>query len=157
MATGLARLPALRLERLPRMADFAKWIVACEPALGWSEGTFLAAYAGNRAQLTESVLEGNETINLLRRNRRCHREFESVGALLELLRELCDGDPEKQKQLPKTPRGLSGLLRRYIPELRTVGIEVTFGPPWPPRQVDNDREERKGTGGTVRPSRPSQT
>jgi hypothetical protein len=127
MATGLERLPALRMKRLPRMADFAKWVTACEPALGWPDGTFMRAYADNRAQLTESVLEGNETINLIRRNRRCHRRFASVGALLERLRELCDGDLEKLRTLPKTARGLSGLLRRYVPELRVVGIDVIFG------------------------------
>ena len=36
---GLKRLPETRLERLPRMADFALWATACETAL-WPIGTF---------------------------------------------------------------------------------------------------------------------
>jgi hypothetical protein len=127
LAGGLEQLPTVELDRLPRMADFARWVSACEPALRWPTGTFMAAYAQNRAQLTESILEGHETINLIRRHRRCHRSFGSVADLLTRLRELCESDPEKAKQLPKTARGLSGLLRRYVPELRAVGVEVRFG------------------------------
>jgi hypothetical protein len=44
---GLNRLPETRLEKLPRMADFALWATACETAL-WSAGTFWSAYCGNR-------------------------------------------------------------------------------------------------------------
>ena len=38
---GLKRLPATRLPNLPRMADFALWVTACEMAL-WPAGTFWA-------------------------------------------------------------------------------------------------------------------
>ena len=36
---GLKELPVTRLEKLPRMADFALWATACETAL-WPAGTF---------------------------------------------------------------------------------------------------------------------
>ena len=39
IARGLRRLAETRLERLPRMADFALWATACETAL-WPAGTF---------------------------------------------------------------------------------------------------------------------
>src|SRR6266436_5358975 len=42
VVVGLKRLPATRLEKLPRMADFALWATACETAL-WPTGTFWAA------------------------------------------------------------------------------------------------------------------
>ncbi len=44
---GLRRLPETRLDKLPRMADFALWATACETAL-WPAGTFWSAYCGNR-------------------------------------------------------------------------------------------------------------
>src|SRR5262249_53112681 len=47
VAHGLRRLPAVQLGRHPRMADFARWVTACETAV-WSPGTFMAAYDGNR-------------------------------------------------------------------------------------------------------------
>src|SRR5262249_37397344 len=43
---GLKRLPETRLEKLPRMADFALWATACETAL-WAAGAFWAAYCGS--------------------------------------------------------------------------------------------------------------
>ena len=45
---GLRRLSDTRLERLPRMADFALWATACEGAL-WDEGTFWQAYGGSNS------------------------------------------------------------------------------------------------------------
>ena len=39
MVVGFKRLPETRLEKLPRMADFALWATACETAL-WPTGTF---------------------------------------------------------------------------------------------------------------------
>jgi hypothetical protein len=39
---GIKRLPDTRLEKLPRMADFALWATACETAL-WPAGTFWSA------------------------------------------------------------------------------------------------------------------
>ncbi len=40
VAKGLAELPRTKLDKLPRMADFALWATACETAL-WSSGTVL--------------------------------------------------------------------------------------------------------------------
>src|SRR5262249_15827356 len=55
---GLKRLPETRLEKLPRMADFALWATACEIAL-WSAGTFWAAYCGNRDEAVEGVIDAD--------------------------------------------------------------------------------------------------
>src|SRR5262249_54050728 len=57
VAAGLRNLPGVRLDRLPRMADFAAWVTACEPALGWPPGSFLAAYRGNVADANELALD----------------------------------------------------------------------------------------------------
>ena len=53
---GLRRLPDVRLDRLPRLADFAKWSVACETAF-WRPGTFEAAYGHNRDEAVADVIE----------------------------------------------------------------------------------------------------
>jgi hypothetical protein len=44
VSTALANLATVRLAELPRMADFAKWVSAAEPALGWTQGAFMEAY-----------------------------------------------------------------------------------------------------------------
>ena len=65
VATGLKRLPEIRLKKLPRMADFAIWATACETALRhrdgtcWEEGTFVKVYDDNIDEAVETVLNAN--------------------------------------------------------------------------------------------------
>jgi hypothetical protein len=58
VSTGLERFPEIRPPDLPRMADFAHWAIACEPAL-WKDGDFLRAYNANIMAAVESVLEAS--------------------------------------------------------------------------------------------------
>ncbi len=57
VSVALKNLPNARMESKPRMADFALWITAAEPALGWKPGAFLTAYTENRGQANEIALE----------------------------------------------------------------------------------------------------
>jgi hypothetical protein len=45
------------LARLPRMADFAIWVTAAAPALGWSDDHFMGIYTANREQAHELALD----------------------------------------------------------------------------------------------------
>ena len=54
---AMSSLPGVDMDRLPRMADFAKWAVAAEKGLGVKEGTFIAAYTNNRQDANSLVLE----------------------------------------------------------------------------------------------------
>src|SRR5262249_44143329 len=54
----LKRLSKSRLEKLPRMADFALWATACETAL-WPAATFWSAYCGNRDEAVEGVIDAD--------------------------------------------------------------------------------------------------
>src|SRR5262249_44434638 len=56
MARGLRYLPDTYLHELPRMADFAIWVTACEAAL-WKKGTFVGAYTGNIEEATHNLIE----------------------------------------------------------------------------------------------------
>ena len=58
VSCGLRRFHEVQLEELPRMADFAHWVTACETAF-WPEGTFMNAYFQNRAEADEKVLEAD--------------------------------------------------------------------------------------------------
>jgi hypothetical protein len=55
---GLRMLPAVCLQRLPRMADFAMWASACETAV-WPASTFLRAYEANRRAAIETVIDAD--------------------------------------------------------------------------------------------------
>ncbi len=56
---ALARLPSVPLNRPPRMADFALWAIAAEPAFGIAAGTFLRAYRDSRDDDADTVLDSS--------------------------------------------------------------------------------------------------
>jgi hypothetical protein len=57
VAVALHRLNSIEMDNLPRMADFAAWAVAAEPAFGVPTGTFIDAYAVNRAATNTIALD----------------------------------------------------------------------------------------------------
>ena len=66
VSTAIRRERDVVLDRLPRLADFATWVTAAEPALGWPPGTFLTAYSDNRAEANELTLEASPIVPALR-------------------------------------------------------------------------------------------
>ncbi len=134
VAVGLANLDRVQLDRYPRLADFALWVVACEPALPWPAGGFFDAFAGNRESAHELALEASPIVDPLRAlldapaSRGAWR-----GTATELLdalaRHLPGGEREGKKPptgWPANGRALSNALRRLAPNLRAVGIDVSF-------------------------------
>lgn len=59
VSCALGQIDSVRLSEAPRMADFAKWVVAAEPALGWPQGAFLDSYGANRARRDQAAIDGN--------------------------------------------------------------------------------------------------
>ena len=126
---AMRRLLRLELDRHPRMADFARWATAAEPALGWKEGTFMDACdanlsSGNSLSLEASLLFA--PLSSLMLNRTVWR-----GTPTELLDKLneenaTDEKPE-QRSWPKNGQVLSSQLRRIAPNLRAMGIDVQLG------------------------------
>ena len=127
LSTMLAREPDVRPSRLPRMADFYIQVEAATPALGWPAGAFLKAYTGNRAGAHESILESSVVAVAVRALIANAREWSGTHSeLLSTLTKAVDDPVRKERWWPKTPRGLSGALRRLAPNLREVGVNVTF-------------------------------
>jgi hypothetical protein len=127
VAAGLAGESAVKLDRLPRMADFAVWISACEQALGWSSGTFMAAYSENRSSANETALEASVVGPVVMQFMADRPAWEGTSADLLAALEAQAGEKLKSQQdWPKTPRKLSGDLRRVAPNLRRAGLDVKF-------------------------------
>jgi hypothetical protein len=127
VSTALARRGRLELGPLPRMADFAEWVVAAEPALGLPEGSFLAAYTGNRAEANDIALEASPVGEPLR-ELLAEGPFEgTTSELLERLEDLAGERLTDRRGWPKTARALSGHLKRLAPNLRTAGISIERG------------------------------
>jgi hypothetical protein len=156
VSLGLKRLPHVKLERLPRMADFTKWTTACEPAL-WTSGTFVAAYDANRMEAVETVLDADPVATGLREFMATRTAW--TGTASELLGSLSLVVTEAErrgKAWPAAPNKLSGRLRRQATFLRKVGIKIEqkrsdkFGT----RTLIITRDERVGKGSSE-PSGPS--
>ncbi len=121
---ALAGRSSVKLDQLPRMADFAEWVVAAESALDLPAGRFLEAYTGNREEANEIALEANPIGEPLQQLA-AQGPFEgTMSRLLERLEEIAGEQSTRQRRWPKTPRSLSGHLRRLAPNLRAAGISI---------------------------------
>jgi hypothetical protein len=127
VSCGLRRLPRIKLDRLPRMADFAEWVTAAEPALGWSEGTFMRAYDANRASANSLALEASSIVAPLRRLAASGPWEGTAEELLNKLERLAHDKEDEKRDWPKSAWWLSIMLRRIAPSLRATGIDVRFG------------------------------
>src|SRR5512132_2040839 len=108
VAEGLRRLPETRLEKLPRMADFALWASACETAL-WSTGTFWSAYCGNRDEAVEGVIDADPIAAGVRALVAMRTEWAGTASdLLSALAEVAGERVAKGKTWPDSPRALAG-------------------------------------------------
>jgi hypothetical protein len=122
---GLRYLPDVHLERLPRMADFARWGTACEGTM-WPPGTFMTAYAGNLEDAVTNVIEADLVATAVQQLMAKRTDWTGTASdLLGALNSTVEERTTRTKAWPDTPRGLSGRLRRAATVLRKVGIEIS--------------------------------
>lgn len=126
VAKGLAELPRTKLDKLPRMADFALWATACETAL-WPAGTFWSAYCGNRDEAVEDVIDADPVAVGVRALMQAQTEWTGTATeLLGALGQVVGDRIVKSKTWPDNPRALGGRLRRAATFLRKIGIDISF-------------------------------
>jgi hypothetical protein len=127
VAKGLAQLTHTKLDKLPRMADFALWATACETAL-WPPGTFWSAYCGNRDEAVEGVIDADPIAAAVRVVMATRTEWTGTASdLLGALAEMAGERVSKSKTWPDSPRSLASRLRRAATFLRKIGIDIAFG------------------------------
>jgi len=117
----------IKLESTPRMADFARWMVAAEPGLRWEPGDFMRAYTVNRASAVEMGIEASAVAQAIETMTETVPEWQ--GTATELLDQLDKVAPDKvlkTKEWPKTAQALSNRLRRLAPTMRSIGTEIDF-------------------------------
>lgn len=129
VSQALKGYESVTLERKPRMADFAKWAVAAEPALGLASGQFINAYTGNRevaSAISLDVSPAKEIREWVNRNGISHWSGKTSDLLSELNKMLSDQneDPAKKLRWPKASHTFSGQLNRVTPNLRAAGIDI---------------------------------
>jgi hypothetical protein len=123
----------VRLDNTPRMADFAKWLTAAEPVLGWEQGTFMDIYAENQASATSIVMEASPVakaiVQFMDSNKRLTGKDEWKGLVKDLHIELTKYDVYKDnKTAPKSANKLSGQIKRIKSSLYIQGIDIELKP-----------------------------
>ena len=126
LSYGLKQLDNVETPNV-RMADFAHLIVAAEPALPWGPGTFLDAYARNRQNAIITLVEGDLVANRILAFAKEHPSgwLGLVSALYEQLDAKLTSDARRAGDWPGNPRWFSDRLRRVLPALRSLGINIT--------------------------------
>lgn len=122
---GLKNINNVRLGSYPRMADFAKWVVAAEPMLPWHDGEFMKVYEQNLDDSALSVLESDLVAVALMDLLAEAGTWE--GTATQLLSELKDHDDDsfkRSKSWPKTPSYLANRLNRIAESIRKTGIDM---------------------------------
>ncbi len=130
LSTAMRIYPKMTLQRLPRMADFARWGAAIAEAFGYQASDFLEAYSTNVRSQNVEVLSSNAIASTLLAFMEDKDSYEGTPA--ELLDELT----QKAEQLkirtnmrswPGAPQSLSYRLNELRSNLREGGIEVVIG------------------------------
>jgi hypothetical protein len=128
VSCALRELPHVRLDRLPRMADFALWSTAAERGIGWEPGSILELYRANCEDAVEIVLDADPVAQGLQAIVPNDGDEWSGTAteLLAVIEGKVSDAVRKSRSWPHLANQLGGRLRRVMPALRLHGVEIAF-------------------------------
>ena len=119
---------SVRLDCVPRMADFVKWVVAAAPGLGWEPDDFVAAYAENRRDVSEAAFEADAiavAIWKLITSNDGPQGFEGTPTeLLAAIDTRASEAARRSKYWPQNPTQLGNRVTRAAPLLKAKGCTV---------------------------------
>jgi hypothetical protein len=124
---GLRGQERVRLRRLPRMADFAKFATAAEDGLPWPQGDVLNVYYRSRENLFEQALDKDRVavaVVRLMEQRALLNQFTWEGTAAELL-EVLEPPYGGEDRWPSKPSTVGIRVTKALPLLRGRGITVT--------------------------------
>lgn len=116
----LAVLPETRLDRQPRMADFARVLAAVDRVIG-TDG--LDRYGRQAVNLAADAVRGDPVLAVVTEAITAPWEG-PLGDLLDLLNARRDPFERRPQEWPSSARELTTLLRRRAPSLRRIGWSV---------------------------------
>jgi hypothetical protein len=127
LSRALGNIASVKLERVPRMADFAKWVTAAEPGLGWEPGAFVEAYRENRRDVSEAAFEADSVAVVIDKFITTERTegFEGTATeLLSVINNVVSETARKSKYWPQNAAQLGNRVARATPLLRAKGYTV---------------------------------
>jgi hypothetical protein len=128
VSIALKNIESTKLKNLPRMADFALWVTAAEPALPWEPGGFMQAYDKKRAEAVQDAVDSSPVGSAIQRLMEDRNEWEGTPAeLLSELEKIVDETTVKMKVWPKAANTLSRKVTETSSFLRKIGIDIEKG------------------------------
>jgi hypothetical protein len=126
VSAALRNVAKVKLQRFPRMADFAKWCTAAEPGLGWESGAFVAAYGENRRDVSDSAFEAdNVAVAICDMMAELPNGWEGTAtALLAALNARVPEGLRRSRTWPDSPQRMGNRVERAKPLLRRRGITI---------------------------------
>jgi hypothetical protein len=127
VCAALRNMASTRLAHAPRLADFAKWLVAASPGLGWDPQRFLEAYAGNRRDVSDAAFDADPVAVAVHKLITAGYLEGWIGSATELLVLLDAYAPERLRKSniwPSSAVSLGKRIDRAAPLLRAKGITV---------------------------------
>ena len=120
---ALRNLAQTRLSRAPRLADFARWVEAAAPALGWQPGAFVDTYHAMQRTASAEAIEGDSVTMAIRDLvDAAGGNWQDTPAALHAAIETQIPVATRPKDFPKNAQALSRQIRRIASELRKIGM-----------------------------------
>jgi len=111
VSAALSNVQTVKLEKKPRMADFAVWASAAESELGFKTGEFIGAYTGNRKEASDVALESSPVAVEVYEFMQDKDEWEgATGELLKCLNSQVDEESRRRRAWPKSAKALSNSI-----------------------------------------------
>jgi hypothetical protein len=137
LAQAVREKPNVTLLQKPRMAGFARLVVAAETALGFKAGEFMAAYQENLTEGVMAAIEASPVAQALIEFMQGHQEW--TGTAKQLLDAITpvsiDPGSPAPRGWPVSGRAMSAVLTRFASALRRIHINIEHLP----------RSDAKGT------------
>jgi putative DNA primase/helicase len=128
---ALRNLPNAPKSSLPRMADFARWIVAAEQKLGWpktkdDKSLFLSIFEANIDAAKQHSLDACPVVAAIRRLIENKTEWKGTATeLLETLNLSARAHEARHPEWPRSANKLSETLTRLESSLEQAALTVT--------------------------------
>ena len=125
LSKAMAIYPTVKLDKLPRMADFAKWCYAIAEAMGYGGQVFIDEYACNQEYQNMELLNSNTVAILVIEFMKDLPEWSGqMSELYDALATLAEkiGISKKSKGFPSQPNVLSRWLNGLRSNLSAIGI-----------------------------------
>jgi hypothetical protein len=119
----------VQLERLPRMADFARFVsaAASSGAVAFSQSGFEKFYEAQHQRAAATLVESNPLTPAIRKLLSDRPSWIGTATeLLEALNAVATDDVKRRRAWPENAKQISNRLRRIAPGLRIFGIYAGF-------------------------------